>query len=284
MNLGFTSWNYEEEIIFGQHDVFSLMETAKKLGCTSIEFMGYHLASIDDDYLLSVKKKAAELGLHISAIDVRNMSMGEVWFKMRQDVVAMKFWTKAAATLGCPILGVFLGKYAKVEDHQAQLDKDVEIFKECLEFASKYGIKFGIENHRIYITDKAVDPDEGELADLEYVLGKVNSSALGSVPDTDNFFRRQYPDLTEEERARNLQHFDALMKHANHVHIKVKNTDQGEGRMQYPMKPLAQIFKKHNYNGDITFEFMKPLKEDKDAVIKANLDALKQELEALGVD
>jgi len=283
MKLGFTTWNYEEEIISGEHNVFSLMEMAKKLGCSAIEFMGYHLESVDDEYLASVKAKAAELGLKISCIDVRNMSMGGRWFQMRQDVVAIKFWVMAAAKLGCPVLNIFLGKFETAEGRQAQLESDINAFREVIAFGEKFGVKFGIENHRVYITDKTADPDEMEVEDLVKVMNAVNSSSLGTIPDTDNSFRRQYPDLNEAERERNYQHFAKMMAYAKHAHIKVKSIDQGEERQQCDMKRLAEIFKATNYQGDICLEFMKPLKEHKDDVTKANLDALKKELSAAGV-
>jgi len=283
MNLGFTTWNYEEEIISGEHNAISLMELAKSIGCSSIEFMGYHLESVDDEYLAKVRAKADELGLKINCIDVRNMSMGGRWFQMRQDVVAIKFWVMAAAKLGCPVLDIFLGKFDTAEGREAQLDSDVDAFNEIIEFGKKFGVKFGIENHRVYITESDVDPDELEVEDLVTVMERVNSPFLGTIPDSDNSFRRQYPALTEEERERNYQHFSRLMKYANHVHIKVKSSDQGEERQQCDMNRLAEIFKSHNYAGDISLEFMKPLKEDKTFVTEANIKALKAALDAVGI-
>jgi len=278
VKLGFTTWNYEEEIVEGKADIFSLMQLARDLGFEAIEIMGYHLADIEDAYLDRVKRRAAELGLAICALDARNMSFGGRWFQLRQDVAAIKFWTQAAAKLGCPVVGLFLGKYETREGRLAQLRVDAQAFAECAAFARPYGVKYGIENHRIYITDKEVDPDETEAEDLPRVLDMIGSPLFGSIPDCDNFFRRNYPALTPDERERNYAHFDRLMPRAVHVHVKVKGTDQGDAREQCDMRRLADILRKHGYDGSVAFEFMKPLLEGKDAVLAANRAALSQSL------
>ena len=280
MRLGFTTWNFEEEIISGQTDVMALMDDAKAMGFACVEFMGYHLASVDPAYLQTVKAKARDLGLGISAIDVRNMNFGGRWFEFRTDVAMIKFWTLAAATLGCPVVGVFLGRFDTPEARRKQIETDVQGFRECLAFAGSYGIRLGIENHRIYIANKDADPDEQELEDLLHILQTIGSPWLGAIPDSDNFFRRGFADLSAEERERNYSHFAQLMKHAVHAHIKIKGRGADAGIRHCDLNRLGRILLDSGYDGDVSFEFMKPLQVDKREALESNRQALQAALSA----
>ncbi|MCX7016672.1 MAG: sugar phosphate isomerase/epimerase [Candidatus Sumerlaeota bacterium] len=282
MRLGFTTWNFEEEIISGQKDVMALMDDAKAMGFACIEFMGYHLASIDSAYLQTVKARAQGLGLTISAIDVRNMNFGGRWFEFRTDVAMIKFWILAAAMLGCPVIGVFLGRFDAAEARRKQIETDIQGFRECLAFAESYGVKLGIENHRIYIANKDADPDEQELEDLLYIVRTIGSPSLGAIPDSDNFFRRGFADLTSEERERNYSHFAQLMKHAVHAHIKIKGRGADAGALHCDLNRLARILVDSNYDGDVSLEFMKPLKADKREALESNLQVFQAALSAAG--
>jgi sugar phosphate isomerase/epimerase len=282
MKLACSTWNFTEELESGSYpNLHALVSDLSEAGFDGIEIMGYHLECIDRKYLAGLREHAARLGMCVSAIDARNLKLGGKWPDYRTDIALIKTWIEAAAVLECPTVVVFLGGFETAEERVEQLRRDFDALVECAEFARQRNVRLGIENHRIYLTSKDADPDGQETEDVLALMERIRDAGIdgiGTTPDNDNVFRKQFPALTEDERSRVLDAFRCLLPHAIHVHVKVKGAPTVPDALQFPASTITACLWENNYDGAIGFELMKPIAGDKMEVLATNVSAYHQAL------
>ena len=278
MKLACSTWNFTEEIEARAFDLPGLFEELALAGCDSVEIMGYHLESIDEAYLRNLRQEAAARGLGIAAIDARDLRLGGNWADYRTDIAMIKLWIRAAAILGSPTVVVFLGSFESETGHGEQRRRDLAALQECGEFAQDRGVRLGVENHRIYLTTEAFDPPGREAEDLAWLMVSLDSPTVGTVPDTDNVYRRQYPKLSPDERQRTLAVFDELLHWAVHAHVKIKGLPEGTEALQFSPEEILAALRARGYLGDLGFEFMKPVVGDKMQVLGQTVAAYRRAL------
>lgn len=276
MKLACSTWNFTEEIERGAQDVPGVFAEIAAAGFDAVEVMGYHLPSVDRSALRELRNHAEACGLSICAVDARNLRLGAAWPEYRTEVAMMELWALCAAELACPVVVVFLGGYNAPEKRPAQLARDHAALKECAEFADRRGVRIGVENHRVYLTkDADLDPPGLEIDDILSLLAHPGLAGVGTVPDTDNVFLRQYPDLTPAERRFTLDAFARLLPRAVRVHVKVKGVPGREPAAQFPAETIAGCLRAAGYDGVVSLELMKQALGPKTDVLAANLDALR---------
>ena len=276
MKLACSTWNFTEELEAGALDLPALFDKLALADCDGVEIMGYHLQSIDKAYLRDLRKQAAARGLEITALDARNLRLGSNWADYRTDIATIKMWTRAAAVLACPTVVVFLGGFEA--EREKQRLRDLAALRECAEFAQDRDVRVGVENHRIYLTTEAVDPAGQEAEDLAWLMARLDSHTAGTVPDTDNVYRCQYPDLSPEERSRTLSVFTGLLRWAVHAHVKIKGLPEAVVPLQFSPEEVVSALRAGGYSGDLGFEFMKPVVGDKTLVLKQTVAAYRRAL------
>ncbi|NOY80752.1 MAG: sugar phosphate isomerase/epimerase [Kiritimatiellaeota bacterium] len=276
MTFACSTWNFTEEIENGTQDLPSVVAEIAGLGFDAVEVMGYHLPSVDRSALRELRNHAEAHGVSICAVDARNLRLGAPWPEYRTEIATMELWALCAAELACPVVAVFLGGFDAPEQRPAQLARDHAALKECAEFAERRGVRIGVENHRIYLTKNAnLDPPGQEIEDILTLLAHPDLAGIGTVPDTDNVFPRQYPNLTPAERRFTLDAFARLLPRAVHVHVKVKGIPGCEPEAQFPAEAVAGRLRDAGYDGAVSLELMKPALGPKRDVLAANLEVLR---------
>lgn len=158
-------------------DLFRFMDFCVEQGCDAAELTSYYFESTTDEYILKLKRHAFLLGLDISGTAVGNnfaLPHGEARNKQIADV---KQWIERAALLGAPHIRIFAGPRGGLNfDHAKALC--IEAIQECADYASKFGVFLGIENHGGIVA---------ESKDLIEIVKKVNSLWVGINLDTGNF-------------------------------------------------------------------------------------------------
>mgnify|MGYP005842525951 CR=1 FL=1 len=101
-------------------DAFQLLEYSARIGLDNVHYSSRHgLASLDEDYLLSLKRRAADLGLQVEvgmgSFDRYSSSFDPTEGSGEQQLSDM---LKAAAVVGSPVVRCLLGSQA--ERGQAQ--------------------------------------------------------------------------------------------------------------------------------------------------------------------
>jgi len=275
MKLACSTWNFTEELENGSYpDLRALISDLAKAGFDGVEIMGYHLECIGKGYLADLREHAANLGMCVSAIDARNLKLGGAWPDRRTDIALIKTWAEAAAALDCPTVVVFLGGFDTADERAGQLRRDFDAMVECAGFARPRNVRLGIENHRIYLTSKDMDPDGQETADILALMERFRDAGIegiGTTPDNDNVIRKQFPALTEDERGQALDAFRRLLPHAAHVHLKIKAKPDAEPPQQFSAETVIACLHESGYDGPLGFELMKPVAGDKMEALAATV-------------
>lgn len=275
MEIAISTFNIDEEIEAGKLDLFEAMKQTHEMGFDAIEFLGNQIPSLEDDYLERLKLHGKKLNLKICAIDVVNRHFGSNDFERKNDISLIKFWIKTAAQLECPFLVAFLGGFEEEKNRKMQLRRDIDAFKECVEFAEKSKVRLAIENHRIWLRENEWE-QENETDDILLIVKTINSKYLGASPDIGNFYKSSFKELSVKQQEYAYNCFEQLISVALHIHIKIKNFDEHGKSLQSDFGKLVNVLKKYNYNRTVTLEFAKPVAEKKDVLHEQGLALLKK--------
>lgn len=133
-------------------DPFQLLEYSAKLGLDNVHFSERgNFASLDPDYLTSIKRRADELGL---AVEVGMGSFDRLSTMFRPQLGTgedqLSQMLRAAQIVGSPVVRCFLGSQADrlgsvaIQQH---LDECIRTLKAVGPLARDLGIKIAVENH-----------------------------------------------------------------------------------------------------------------------------------------
>jgi sugar phosphate isomerase/epimerase len=172
-------------------DLFRLLDFCATLDVDALESSGYFFPGYpkipSDEYLNRFKRHAFDLGLGISGTGVKDSLTVADKAKRQQDVQLIKQWVEVAARIGAPVLRVFADTQLKGETWktvaQGNTHDQVEGWiaddlRECAEYAGKFGIIIGIQNHGDFLRT-------GD--DLVRLVKRVGSDWCGPIIDTGYF-------------------------------------------------------------------------------------------------
>lgn len=163
-------------------DAFQHLEYAAKLGLDNVHFSERRfLASLSDDYLGSLKRRADGLGLTIEvgmmSFDKHARSFNQELGSGEQQLIDM---ARAAKTVGSPIVRCLLGS---AEDRigpvpfTEHVEESIRTLKAAGPVARDLGVKFAVENHG------GVDLLAREL---RAIIEEVGFDTVGACLDTGN--------------------------------------------------------------------------------------------------
>ncbi len=215
-------------------DLFRFMDFCVEQGCDAAELTSYYFESTSSDYILQLKRHAFLLGLDISGTAVGNnfaLPYGETRDKQIADV---KAWIERAALLGAPHIRIFAGPNGSLDFDRAK-SLCVEAIQECADYAAKYGVFLGIENHGGIVS---------KSEDLIDIVKKVNSAWVGINLDTGNFHTADpYQDL------------EHCAPWAVNVQLKVEVRAAGQSSEETDYDRIFKILEKNHYKGYVALEY-----------------------------
>jgi sugar phosphate isomerase/epimerase len=216
-----------------------MIDYAAEQGFDAVDLTGYYFPGYPevptDDYIFDLKLHAHKMGIGISGTGVQN-DMADPDPEVRaKHIKHIKEYIEVAAKLGAPVLRVFSGPIPKGYENKwdevaAWMAKD---FKECADYAAKYGVIIGIQNHG----------DMLSTADQTIKLVKmVDSKWFGVIVDT-GYFTTDDPYIDIEK----------VMPYA--VNFQVKESPFGVlSRVRIDMPRLIRIINNSGYRGYLPIE------------------------------
>lgn len=200
---------------------------------TGYYFPGYP-AVPSDEFIRSVREKAAGLGLAISGTGIRNNFASPDPAVRKADVELAKRWIDVAAKLGAPVLRLFTGAVPKgYEDRWEEVaDWMVPCFRECAAYAATRGVRIGIQNH----ADMLSTADQ-----CLRLLKAIDHPAVGLILDTGSYTTADpYDDIA---RTAHLA-----------INWQVKVSLHGKPARKTDYKKLMRILKTSGYKGFLPVE------------------------------
>jgi 3-oxoisoapionate decarboxylase len=176
-------------------DAFQILAYAARLGLDNVQYSERGLlSSMSEDYLTSLKRRAAELGLTIE-IGMMSFDKYSRYFKPdlgsgEQQLIEM---ARAAKLVGSPVVRCLLGGWADrlgPVSFPQHVEECVRTLRAAAPVARDLGIKFAVENH---------DGVDLLARELRAVIEEVGPDVVGACLDTGNpVYAGEDPILTTE--------------------------------------------------------------------------------------
>ncbi len=191
--LSLNCYSFNTPLRTGSINLFDVLEFCAKYDIDAIDPTGYYFPGYpevpDNEYISRFKRQAFLMGIDISGTGVRNdFTLTDPDIR-KQEVLLVKKWIEAAARMGAPTLRIFIG-VTQPESEGFTRDQVFEWMasdiRECCEYAGKYGIVLGLQNHWDYI--KTSD-------DILRIFRMVDSEWLGLNLDIGSFRADPYEEV-----------------------------------------------------------------------------------------
>jgi sugar phosphate isomerase/epimerase len=199
-----------------------------------------------DQYIATLKKRAADLGLGISGTGVRNNFTTADKAVRAEGVQHIKQFTEVAAKLGAPVIRVFADTQLRAENwksvsggaSRAQVqDWIASALRECADHAKQFKVKIGVQNHGDFIATGTE-----QLA----LIKAVGSEWCGPIVDT-GYYRSADP------------YADIALVAPHAVNWQVKQSPIGEdSEVPTDLPKLVRIIRKSGYQGYLPIETLSP--------------------------
>jgi sugar phosphate isomerase/epimerase len=232
---GCCAYSYLKHFNAGSMTMENFIRQAVELEAHSIDITTYWLKSTDREYLSSLRHLAFKHGVAFSGIAI-STEMCQVGGAIRaEEVWRIQQWVDVAEILGAPHVRVFGGNLPDGVSEKQGIDWVAETMKPACEYAGKYGITLGIENHG-GITAHASTVLE--------ILHRVDSPYAGVNLDISNFEGQ-----TDEEMYADIQ---ACVPHATHAHIR---DTFGTSKRPIDLDRAWRLFADGKYKGYMSAEY-----------------------------
>ena len=176
---------------------------AAELGVRGVDVTTYWLKSTEPAYLTGLRHLAFKNALGFSGAAIRTEMCQPDAAKRAEEVDKIKHWVDVTQLLGASHLRVFGGDLPPGATEKQGIEWVAEILKPACEYASRFGITLGIEDHH-GITERA--------ATILEILRRVDSPYMGINLDISNFHAP-----TDEEQYAEIE---ACLPYASHTHIR----------------------------------------------------------------
>jgi len=135
--------------------------------------------------------------------------------------------------MGAPHIRFFAGKRKELEAAPETMKIAIESLQQCVDYAAKFGIFVGVENHGALTPEQVIEVVDG-----------VQSDWFGVNLDTGNFVSDDpYADLVK------------CAQLAVNVQVKVKMKNEAGDKYDADLGRVSQILKDANYRGNVVMEY-----------------------------
>ena len=214
-------------------DMFEFIDYCAQQKC-SAELTSYFFPpDADDKYFQKIKRYAFRNGVPISGTAIGNNFTIDRGEKLDKQIADAKRWIERADQMGAPHIRFFAGKRKELEAAPQTMKIAIESLQQCVDYAAKYGIFVGVENHGALTPEHIIEIVDG-----------VESDWFGVNLDTGNFVSGDpYADLVK------------CAPLAVNVQVKVKMKNDADQKYDADLGRVAQIFKDANYRGNVVMEY-----------------------------
>ncbi len=249
------AYSFRKYLSKGEKNLDDFIEYVAKLGFDGVELTGYYFPNYpeasSDEYLYHLKKKAFLLGLDINGTAIGNSFTDSDESKRAENIKLVKTWIECSSKLGSPEMRVFGGRVPDGYTEEVAVGWAVEAYKECCEYASKYGVMLALENHGGICTS---------AEQVLRIIRMVDSEWIAANLDTGNF-RSDDP----------YKEIAMIAPYAITCHVKV--TVNRRNNEEVDMNRVVKILRDANYSGYLPIEYEE--KEDPMIGIPKFLDKIK---------
>jgi sugar phosphate isomerase/epimerase len=232
---GCCAYSYLKHFNTGAMTMESFIQKAVELDAHSVDITTYWLKSAEPEYLNSLRHLAFKNGVAFSGIAIRTEMCQAGGAIRAEEVRRIHQWVDATQALGASHIRVFGGNLPEGVSENQGIEWVAETMKPACEYAAKFGITLGIENHG-GITARA-------LAVLE-ILHRVDSPYAGVNLDIANFEAK-----TDEEMYSDIR---ACVPYATHAHIR---DVFGATKRPIDLDRAWRLFADSGYKGYMSVEY-----------------------------
>jgi len=186
MKVSMSSWSYNSLIQSKQMDQLAWIKLCKELGLDGVELLDLHFPNLGKEYVTSVKKTIADLGLEVPMCSVSNDFGNPNAAARDESEKLVEKWISIANWFGARFLRVFSGwpgsrDPAKYESEKAALWPEmIQRLQRLSAKAGDTGIILTLENHNHLSFTHT-------FADLSSIIEQVGSDWLGVCLDTGDY-------------------------------------------------------------------------------------------------
>jgi len=214
-------------------DMFGFIDYCADQKCGAELTSYFFPPDADEQYFQKIKRYAFLNGVPIVGTAIGNnftIGRGE---KLDQQIADAKQWIDRAAQMGAPHIRFFAGTRSQLEAAPDNMSIAIESLQTCVDYAAKYGIFVGVENHGKLTADQVVEIVKG-----------VESDWFGVNLDTGNFVSKDpYADL------------EKCAPFAVNIQVKVNMRSEAGEIYDADFERIAKIFSAANYRGNLVMEF-----------------------------
>lgn len=214
----------------------TFIDDCAALGLEGTELTSYYLQQDGPpSYFRELKRQAFLRGLDISGTAIGNDFCHPPGPERERQLALVKRWIEFADQMDAPVIRIFSGRAKPGQTIEAARQLAIDAIEECCEYAGKYGVFLGLENHGGLTT---------EVDEMLKIIRTVKSPWFGVNMDTGNFQSADvYGDLAK------------IAPYSINVQVKVKIHPAGKSTENSDFKRLATILRAAGYRGYIVLEF-----------------------------
>jgi len=206
-----------------------------ELGVDGVDITGYWLKSHEPADLAALRHLAFKNGMPFSGVACGASMVQADKAKRDSTLEEIKKWVGITNALGAPHLRIFAGELPPGATNQQAIDWTVEVMKPACDYAGKFGITLGVEEHQ-GVTQRAD-------AILE-IIHRVDSPYAGINLDITNFVAN-----SDEDQYKDIE---ACVPYATQTHIR----DQfGNSHHPVDLDRVWQMFARGGYRGYMSAEY-----------------------------
>jgi sugar phosphate isomerase/epimerase len=248
MKISICSYSFHRLLAAGKQDIFQYIKDCKELGCTQLDPWNAHLSTIekgeevihagrnpgesqhltsmDDDYLLSVKRAADELGLTFGCIAVDGAHIYEETEEGRRRNRARAYrWIAVAEKLGASHIRIDAGGPEQWTEEQFAIT--VDGYRDVIGRAAEAGLQVVVENH----WGPTVQPDQ--------VVRLIEAvPELGLLLDSWNW-----------AHGKQAEGWLKCAKYAKVIHVKTFNFTENGEELTQNIPAFCRLMKKSGFQG-----------------------------------
>ncbi len=243
-NLGLAAYSFKPHFEFNKGkpqkpeggksiNMFEFIDYCAQQNCAAELTSYFFPPDADEKYFHKIKRHAFKNGVPISGTAIGNnftIGRGE---KLDKQIADAKRWIERADQLGAAHIRFFAGKRKELEAAPETMKIAIDSLQQCVDYAAKYGIFIGVENHGKLTPEHMIE-----------IVNGVESDWFGVNLDTGNFESADpYADLVK------------CVPMAVNVQVKVKMKDEEGKEYDADLKRVAEIFKDAKYRGHVVMEY-----------------------------
>lgn len=217
-------------------DLFDFVDFCFEQDLPGAELTSYYFPdTIDDAYLLELKRHCHLRGVSISGGAIRNDFCSTDSDAVAKDLLHTRTWIDHYAKIGAPAIRIFAGKENEGEELGATLARCAQVCQQACKYAAEKGVLLALENHG-GVTAKADD--------LLEIVGQVDSPAFGVNFDSGNFKSSADPYAELEQ----------IAPYAVNAQIKVEIAPNGKPE-ETDLERVITILRNAGYSGWVALEY-----------------------------